>query len=162
MIKNALVVLVLLALVSCNNAKKETQTSIEKQPNFEAEYLDGYFPKNDIEFNAEVKALVVANQTNFDKYFGIAQTMNNNVPAIDFDKNKVVAIISAPSDKKQQIVITGTDLENNKLIVKYKLKVGEETQSSTSTDLKMFPIPKSVYAVDFTIDNDESKINKKQ
>ncbi|AFL80483.1 hypothetical protein Aeqsu_0982 [Aequorivita sublithincola DSM 14238] len=160
--KNTLVLLILLALVSCNNSKKETQTNLDQQSDFEVEYLEGYFPKNDIEFDAEVKALVIANQTDFDKYFGIAQTMNNKVPAIDFEKNKVAAIISAPSDKKQQIVITGTDLKNNKLIVKYKLKVGEDAQSFTSTDQKMFPIPKSVYAVDFVIDRDDSKTNKKQ
>lgn len=87
--KNTLVLLILLALVSCNNSKKETQTNLDQQSDFEVEYLEGYFPKNDIEFDAEVKALVIANQTDFDKYFGIAQTMNNKVPAIDFEKTKL-------------------------------------------------------------------------
>lgn len=156
-LKNTIVILVVLTLVSCNNANKDSQIEIEKQSGFEVEYLEGYFPKNDIEFNAPVKALVIANKEKLDKYFGIAQTMENRVSTIDFDKNKVVAIISAPSDKKQKIVITSTNLKDNKLEVKYKVIVEDDAQTFTSTDLKMFPIPKSVYGVDFVIDKDEPK-----
>lgn len=158
--KNIIVVFALLALVSCNNTNKETNRI--KEADFEAEYLEGYFPKNDMEFNAPVRALVIDNQENFDKYFGVAQTMKNQVSRIDFEKNKVVSIISAPSDKKQKLVISSVNLKNNKLLVKYKVQDEGEIQSFTSTDLKMFPIPKSVYGVDFVVDQDEPQTTKKQ
>lgn len=158
--KYTLLIIILLAFVSCNNTEKETDT--DKQLGFQAQYLEGYFPKNDIEFNAPVKTIVITKKVDFDKYFGIAQTMKNKVSTIDFDKYKVVALISAPSDKKQNILVTRTDLKNNKLQVKYKVQVGEETQSFTSTDLKMFPIPKSVNAVDFIIDREKPETIKKE
>ncbi|WP_026451163.1 hypothetical protein [Aequorivita capsosiphonis] len=158
--KNILLIIILLAFVACNNAEKDANA--EKQVGFEVEYLEGYFPKNDIQFNAPVKTLIINKKEDFDKYFGIAQTMKNQVPTIDFDKNKVVAIISAPSDKKQEILIPSADLKKNRLVVKYKVMADKVTQSFTSTDLKMFLIPKSVYAIDFIIDSDEPETSKKE
>lgn len=158
--KSTFLIIVLLAVASCNNTEKEIDKV--KQLGFQAEYLEGYFPKNDIDFNVPVKTIVITKKEDLDKYFGIAKTMQNKVPSIDFDKNKIVALISAPSDRKQKIVITSTHLKNNKLKIRYKVIDGQETESFTSTDLKMFPIPKSVRAVDFSIDRTESETIKKE
>ncbi|WP_310991571.1 hypothetical protein [Aequorivita marina] len=156
--KHTLVLIVLLTLASCNNTKNEPNTN--EKPEFEVNFLEGYFPKNDIEFNAPVKTLVIRDKESFQKYFGIAQTMKNDIPEIDFENHKVIALISAPSDKKQEIAVTNTQLKKNKIQVKYKLILGKETQSFTATALKIFTIPESVYAVDFIVDRNKDKTQK--
>ncbi|NGX83130.1 hypothetical protein [Aequorivita sp. KMM 9714] len=152
-------IICMFVLFSCNDGNKENQKVIEnKNSGFSVELIENYFPKNDIEFSSPVKTVVISNKVRFEQFFGVAKTMNNEISPIDFEENKVVALIAKPSDVKQEIFITATELKKNKLLVKYKLKQGE-TQSFTSADLKMFTIPKSVYAVDFVIDRDESENN---
>lgn len=142
-------------LSSCNDEKKDDEKIRDNaHSSFTVELLEHYFPKNDIEFNSPVRAMVISDKVRFEQFFGIAKTMNNESATINFEEKKVVALIAKPSDVKQEVLITATELKNNKLLVKYKLKHGE-TQSFTETDLKMFTIPISVYAVDFVVDNDE-------
>ena len=151
--KNTLVIFVLLILVSCNDAKKENQNTNSEST---IELMEGYFPKNDIEFNQPVRVIIAKNKEDFDRYFGIAKTMTNTISEIDFDKNKVVAIIAKPSDNEQSIKIFETKLKNNKLAINYKLEIGEP-QSFSSSDMKMFKIPKSINAVDvFSDEKNES------
>ncbi len=142
--KNTLVIFFLLILVSCNDFKKENE-KVKSEPTIEL--MEGYFPKNDIEYNQPVRVIIATNKQDFDKYFGVAKTMTNTISEIDFDKNKVVAIIAKPSDNEQTIIISETKLKNNKLAINYKLEIGE-LQSFSSSDLKMFKIPKTINAVD--------------
>ena len=144
----------LMALVLSCGKPKEKQTS-EAIPNsdFKVELINGYFPKNNIDFVTPAKAMVINDQENFERYFGAAQTMTASAQKIDFDKKKVVAIIAAPSNRKTEIAITKTHLQNNKLMVNYKILRGEKLNHS-ATDLKMFAIPRSVNAVDISMDND--------
>lgn len=137
-------VLFVLVLLSCNDAKKDGQNSNSES---DVELIEGYFPKNNIEFSQPIKVITIANKQDFDSYFGVAKTMTNNISKIDFDKNKVVALIARPSNKEQTINIIETKLKNNKLAINYKLEIGE-SQSFSSSDLKMFKVPKSVYALD--------------
>ncbi|MGO3182520.1 MAG: hypothetical protein ACTIJ9_06770 [Aequorivita sp.] len=149
--KSTLVIFFLLILVSCNDAKKEGENT-----NSEAsvELMEGYFPKNDMEFNQPVRVIITDKKEDFDRYFGVAKTMTNTVSEIDFDKNKVVAIVTEPSDRKQIIKISETKLKNNKLGINYKLEIGD-SQSFSSQALKMFKVPKSIYAIDVYSDVEE-------
>lgn len=140
--KSTVTILLVLSFFSCNDPKKKDATS--ETP---IELIEGYFPKNDIEFNQPVRVIVTKNKEDFDKYFGVAKTMTNTVFEIDFDKNKVVAIVAKPTDRKQTIKISETKLKNNKLVIKYKLEIGD-SQSFSSSDLKMFKVPKSIKAIE--------------
>lgn len=152
-------IICMFVLLACNDGNKENLGVIENENSgFSVELLENYFPKNEIEFNSPVKTVVISDKERFEQFFGVAKNMNNVISPIDFEENKVVALIAKPSDVKQEILITATKLKKNKLLVKYKLKQGE-ARSFTSTDLKMFAIPKSVYAVDFVIDRAESENN---
>lgn len=142
--KNTLVIFVLLILVSCNDTKKENQ-NINSESTIEL--LEGYFPKNDIEFNQPVRVIIATNKEDFDRYFEVAKTMTNTISEIDFNKNKVVAIIAKPTDAKKIIKISETKLKNNKLGINYKLEISEP-QSFSSSEMKIFKIPKSINAVD--------------
>jgi len=137
-------VLFVLALFSCDNAKKDGQNTTSESA---VELIEGYFPKNDIAFSQPVKIITTDNKLDFDHYFGVAKTMTNSITAIDFDKYKIVSLIAKPSNKEQTIKIIETKLKNNKLAINYKLEIGAE-QSFSSTDLKMFKVPISVYAID--------------
>ncbi|WP_313112243.1 hypothetical protein [Aequorivita sediminis] len=152
-------IICMFVLLSCNDANKENlEVNENEKSGFSVELLENYFPKNEIEFNSPVKAVVIGDKVRFEKFFGVAKNMNNVILPIDFEENKVVALIAKPSNVKQEIFITATELKKNKLLVKYKLKQGK-TLSFTATDLKMFTIPKSVYAVDFVVDSDKSENN---
>lgn len=140
--KSTVTILLVLSIFSCNDAKKKDANS--ETP---IELIEGYFPKNDIEFNQPVKVIVTGNKEDFDRYFGVAKTMINTVSEIDFDKNKVVAIVAKPTDRKQTIKISETKLKNNKLVIKYKLEIGD-SQSFSSSDLKMLKVPKSIKAIE--------------
>ncbi|WP_347373761.1 hypothetical protein [Aequorivita sp. Q41] len=144
--------LLVFSMISCNNKESTQKETTNTNSDFSVVYLENYFPRNDIEFTTPVKAMVISNREKFDSYFGIAQTMYNKVTPIDFEKNKVVAIITEPSDVKQEIIITETLLKDNKLLVKYKIEKGE-IRSFTANDLKLFEIPKTIYGVDFTTEN---------
>jgi hypothetical protein len=150
------------ALFSCNDLNNDKQEeTVNNNSEFSVILLKHYFPKNDIEFTSPVKAMVIQNKEKFDAHFGVAQTMKNAATPIDFEKNKVVAIITKPSEEKLELALIETVLKENRLMVKYKTRQAK-TQSHSSSDLKMFTIPKSVYAVDFVIDTDEPQSHKKQ
>lgn len=153
--KNILGIFVLLLLVSCNDAKKENEI-VDSEPAIEL--MEGYFPKNDIEIDQSVRVIIAKNKEDFDRYFGVAKTMTNRISDIDFDKNKVVALIAKPSENKQTITISETKLKNNKLAINYKLEVGD-VQSFSSTEMKMFKIPQSINAVDVFSDVKEESPN---
>lgn len=155
--KFAGMILLVLSLFSCNDVKKEDQ-NVNSEASIEL--MEGYFPKNDIEFNQPVKVITVANKKDFERYFGTAKTMTNIVSEIDFDKNKIVAIVAKPSEKKQTISIIDTELKKNKLAINYKLELGEPL-SFTSSDLKMFKVPKSVYAINVYSDDKDKRTKTK-
>ena len=149
------------ALISCNNPKNEGKVENKDDgPEFSVVFLENYFPKNNIEFTSPVKVMVIDNKNRFDEFFGIAQTMKNSATPIDFEKNKVVALISKPSDELLKIQLTETRLKDNNLLVKYKT-IPSEAQSFVSSDLKMFSIPKSIYAIDVVIDTEATETTKK-
>lgn len=158
--KIAISILCMFTLLSCNDMKKDNQEeTVNNNSEFSVVLLKNYFPKNNIEFASPVKAAVIDNKKRFDEYFGVAQTMKNAATPIDFENNKVVALITKPSEEKLEIALTETVLKDNKLLVKYKTRQAE-AQSHSSSDLKMFTIPKSVYGVDFVVDTDETQTKK--
>lgn len=158
-IKKALsLALIVGVLLACNTPKKKEIKEV-KAPTMEKkedvkmgatrfEQLKGYFVKNDVEFDKAYKFVVVSNQENFDKYFGVAKTMNNEVTPLDFDKFNVAGILMKPIDKASKIEITKYTAEGAKQIVGFTNVLGEN-QTFTSGTLMLFKLPKSRTSVDF-------------
>ncbi len=123
--------------------KEQTTTGVTR---FEA--LNGYFVKNDVKFDKDIIYAVVTGQGDFDKYFGIAKTMDNKPTALNFDKFNVAAIMLKPSKKAQKINLGRYTAEGAKQIVEFNIETGAD-QSFTSGGLLLFKIPKSKTSVDF-------------
>ena len=110
--------------------------------------LRGYFVKNSVTFTDSFKHVVVSNQNDFDKYFGIARTMNNETDMVNFDENSVIAILTKPSLVTHKIEIIYCDLAGGKLTVKYHISNDAEN-SFKSSGLLLATIPKNVTSVIF-------------
>lgn len=126
---------------------KEGNTIYKKKA---VEKLDGYFVKNTVEFddNYDFKHIVVTSQEDFDKYFGVAKTMNNRVDKVDFEENSVIAIMAKPSKYTKKIRLVYYEFDDDKLWIKYHIAVGSEN-TYESTGLYLASIPKNVTSIEF-------------
>jgi len=122
------------------------------------EKLNGYFVKNTVNFDKDYKYIAVSNQEDFDKYFGIAKTMNNKVTPLDFNKFNVAAILNIPSNKSEKIKLVQYTSKNGAMTVKYELEGGSD-QTYTSGDMLVFKIPKGITKIDFISEDHSKTIN---
>jgi len=152
------VLMILIGLSSCNAIIEPNKGTVEKT-NVEIEYLNGYFPRNDIFFETETMHIIITNRDDFDNYFGIAKTMNNIISEIDFNENHVVGILTKPSDEPMVVSIQNAVANKHILTVYYKT-VTMEKQSFTSSDIKIFQIPKTINSVHFSSEKGMIKIDK--
>ncbi|WP_066217866.1 hypothetical protein [Formosa haliotis] len=111
-------------------------------------YINGYFPQNNIKYTEGTRHFVFTNQSDFETYFSVAKTMQNEVTAIDFEHYNIAAITAKPNNKKQQISISETIIDNSHAEIKYAVKE-QGTQTYTSTAVVLMTIPKSVKTVEF-------------
>ncbi len=142
-IKNSIVILLIIAFsTSCSSGDKQKA-------------LEGYFVKNNVVFQSNVEHLVLTNKADFDTYFGVAKTMKNDITEVNFETNNVLAIISKPSDNTK-LGINSMSEDNNMFTIDYQLSK-KEKQSHTSSDVKLFTIPKTVKQVKF-VSGETSKL----
>lgn len=92
--------MMLITSSSCDSTKKINAIGNDTSL-LELTYLEGYFSRNDIAFDSEIKHIVVTGQADFDNFFGIAKTMDNTIFEIDFQKENIAAVILRPSYKSQ-------------------------------------------------------------
>jgi hypothetical protein len=106
---------------------------------------DSYFEKNNSGLKGGVAYLVLRNQTEFDKVFGTAATMDNNsfLPDGAFDSMLVLAAIKRNSSLRKYEV-TQTAQENGKLYVRYKT-VDEQPSTATFSSPLILAVPKGKY-----------------
>lgn len=129
-IKSLIFVIIANATISCTNIPK----NVTLTP------LSHFFVKNGIEKDSTTKTLVIDSKKEFDKYFGIAKTMNSTIPEIDFKNDVVLAIIGETTDSKTAITIISSKLVGDKVTVKYDITKGEK-QSFSHTPLLLFSAP---------------------
>ena len=157
--KKVLSVVLLAGVLFACDAPKKKEIKEVKKPAMEKkeavkmgatrfEELKGYFVKNNVVFDSDYKFVAVSNQEDFDKYFGIAKTKNNEITALDFDKFNIAGILVKPSNKASKIEMTKYTSEGAKTIVGFTSVFGKE-QNFTSGALMLFKIPKSRTSVDF-------------
>ena len=131
-----------------NNEQEVQQTSQEKTMVTRFEALKGYFVKSNVVFEGDSKYVVVTNTDDFNQYFGIAKTMNNEVTALDFEKFNVAAIILKPSNKLHEIKLEKYTSKDGITLVGFYVEEGEE-RDFTASSLLLFKIPKSIKSIDF-------------
>jgi len=123
-------------------------TTIFKRPTVEE--LDGYFVKNTVEFdeNFEFQHVVVTNQDDFDRYFGVAKTMENTVDRVDFEENSVIGIMTRPSEISKEIDLVHCVFDDDTMMVHYSIRQGSKN-TYESTGLLLAEIPKGISRVEF-------------
>ncbi|UBM59068.1 hypothetical protein LAG90_00140 [Marinilongibacter aquaticus] len=121
-------------LISCNSPQNVALKAIE-----------GYFPKNNIQFQDEAKALILVGKESFDENFGPAKTMSNEIGRLDFENNHYAAIVTSPSQTEKNIVIISSQIKGHTLEIEYALKYGEKRSFNASAS-KIFEVPKTVTA----------------
>lgn len=157
-------------IFACNTTKKE-ELKQTKEPVMEKneqviggvtrfEELKGYFVKNTVDFDKDIEYVAVSNQEDFDKYFGIAKTMDNVVTPLDFEKFNVAGILLKPAKKAMKIKMTKFTAEGAKQIIGFNIETSDD-QSFTSGKVLLFKIPKSRTSVDFIYDGETKNIQVK-
>ena len=159
-LKNVFVLAVIMGvLFACDNPQKKKEAQKTNEQTMKKteqttttvtrfEELKGYFVNNDVVFDKDYKFVVVSNNEDFDKYFGIAKTMGNEISELNFEKFNVAGILSKPSNRANKIEVTTYTSKKGKTSVGFIDKVGDE-QNFTSGALLLFKIPKSIISVDF-------------
>ena len=154
--KFLLFAVVLVLLCSCVDVSPET-TGLEPGKEVETiaekpivEKLNGYFVKNTVNFddNYDFKHIVITNQKDFDKYFGIAKTMTNQVDKVNFAENYVIAIITRPAKISRKIDLIYCELNDDRLLIKYHIREGSKNPYAAS-GLYLATIPRNVVQVKF-------------
>ena len=143
-----------MALVACKPGTKapadSSAASAQSEPSapkaIQVTPLHGYFVKNTVAMDRDCQALVLGSQTEFDIYFGVAKTMANEISPVDFEKSRIVAIFTAPSETEKTISVGKAERSGNKLTVHYKIDTGAK-RTFTSTALVLFPIPRDIESV---------------
>ncbi|MFV0531105.1 MAG: hypothetical protein ACK5MD_06665 [Flavobacteriales bacterium] len=164
--KNIILWLFTIGIISCNsentpkNISQMNDTSANRYAqNFELQQLEGYFLKNDISLEKDVNSMVFSTEEEFNAYFGVAKTMNNTVPPIDFNTERVAAILITPTNLKIDFSIINTQKTGTELQVVYTLIKGKK-QSFTTAPVYLFKIPKNntLQSIEFVYDNDHNII----
>ena len=103
-----------------------------------------YFEKNNSNLRGETSYLVFKNQTDFDKVFGAAATMDRNtfLPDDAFDSMIVVAAIKRGAWRTYEM--PQTNLENGNLYVSYNT-TDQAPSSATFSSLLILSVPKGNY-----------------
>ena len=168
--KNIILIALLAIVVSCKETKQETkeESTSETEKIVESkksvmtatkfEKLNGYFVKNTVNFDKDYKYIAVSNQEDFDKYFGIAKTMNNKITPLGFDKFNVAAILNIPTNKSEKIKLVQYTSKSGTMTIKYEIEKGGD-QTYTSGDMLIFKIPKGITKIDFISENRSETIN---
>ena len=152
------ILLVSLVFAGCKDGAKSAAGSGSPSPGadrpatqaagkaFDAVPMQGYFVKNTVAIDGDSKTVVLGSKAEFDKYFGVAKTMDNTVTPVDFSKSRVVAIFTKPSEAETKIVLTKTERDAGTLTVHYKVETGAKRGFAT-TALVLFPIPNDIETV---------------
>jgi len=146
-----LVFAVLFIIIGCVNSKNESSSDGEKSVTSVTRFekLSGYFVKNNVKINDDYKFVTFNNQTDFDKYFGVAKTMDNDITPLDFNKYNIAAIIVKPTNNKDDITINRYTSKNGVTTVEFSNNKGDK-QSFLTTQFVAFKIPISITSVDFS------------
>lgn len=160
-----IIILVVLfhSIFSCTSKVNANFNSAEEVENtfkpFEIHAIEGYFLKNTILLQDTINYMVFSNQKDFNTYFGTAKTMKNTPTPINFNTERIAAILSEPTDFLIDFkVITSIQTEKG-IHVSYSLEKGEQ-QSFISSPLFLFKIPKktTIASIKFIHNHNHSTI----
>lgn len=102
--------------------------------------LDNYFVKNDVVLAGNINLLIAKDAAAFNKQFGAAKTMNNNVVAPDFANNVILAIVGQQSNVAATITVEQVTSDASGLTVLVAVTEGEP-QTYNSTPMALISIP---------------------
>lgn len=141
--KNSILFCALALLVS--QCGQNPGTATEKQPAGYTGYKEikpGYFLKNTIKLDQPVTVLIFSSQGMFDQYFGFGKTMDNEADNIDFNTQKVIALLNNVTSLETTLDIKSARQTADSLIFKVLKREGN-LLSYQSTPIKLYSFPKA-------------------
>ncbi len=149
-------------MVACSSKASKTETQPDSTATVEVapqvlpvtvQTLNGYFLKNTYKLAEDTACILFADQSSFDKAFGMAKTMTNKVDKPDFDKNVVAAVALKATNTKTEIAISKAEKVDEMIHVYVEVTKGEPL-TYTMQPLVLFSFPKEagVSSVNFMMD----------
>lgn len=142
-----LFVFLVFGLYSCSSNKPQSEQQSASVANVQdqakADNMSSVVEIKDVEnyFSTQrpkEQEFLVLNDSDFEKYFHPAKTMNNTVTKIDFTKERVGAIILPETEYNTTITINKVSLDGKRLIVDYTVTKDQNKQSYTIVPSKVF------------------------
>ena len=118
----------------------ESENDSQNLKNVELMDVDGYFSTERVT-SPEVMLL---NETDFDKYFHPAKTLDNVLTIIDFDTQKAGAIILPETKNDVTISLDSSYLKGRTLNIIYSIMQESDERSFTITPVKVFTFEASL------------------
>lgn len=134
--------------------KASTENTIETEPSIQLYPVDGYFSTVKL---TEPKVYIL-DQATFEKNFQPAKTMENSPTEINFDMEKVGAIVLPETPFETTITIDSTSLYNKTLHIYYSINKGQEKRTFTIIPTEIFTFDAEVDAASVSFDNEGRSI----
>jgi len=136
--KNFVMFISVLAMLSCNNAKNIAGSRIGLVP------LDNYFVKNNVSLAEDTTYLAVTNSATFENYFGVAKTMDNKIITPDFSSQTVVSVILKPTNKNVSVKLVSATVAGKEFNIYYSISNNGADLSYTHTPMAVATVPRAI------------------
>jgi len=148
--------------VAADATKSTTADSIVLIP--ARDITSGYFLRNDVQLKEPVQAFLITNQSAFDKLFGIAKTMNKQVPTINFDQERVIAVVYQRTDRPVALFPDGFQVfaSNGEWQVRFSPRTNDNKESYLSSPIFLRAVPKGKDKVRVFAGDHEIKVSERQ
>lgn len=132
-------------LAACGSDPKSpdaqsTQPAVQEQK-LEAKLLKNYFLLNSVEVK-ERQCWLMSGQAEFEKMFGLAKTMRNEIITPNFDSSFVGAIAVPPARRMTDFRITKIERVGDVANVHFEIIEGDDELTWTSQPVQVFTFPK--------------------
>jgi hypothetical protein len=121
-----------------------TTMNSSKTVNKDKARLGGYFAKSAANQPDLVNYYAIKKQRDFDKSFGVAETMENKAKKPDFSDQMVVAVVGKPTNREYNIEIVKTEVDGENLNVHYDINYTWKDLSYTITPTALMTVSKDL------------------
>lgn len=125
---------------SCSDNPSKESPSTAGIKDLPVSLLSGYFLNNTVERSDAMAFYVIDDQAEFEKYFGVAKTMTNEITQVDFKTERVGALIHPDANNEVKISVNKLQREGEKAMVDFSVSTGAP-QSFTISPVVLFKLP---------------------
>lgn len=125
---------------SCANDDSKGPATPKGLQDLPVSLMSGYFLNNTVERSDAMAFYVIDDQAEFEKYFGVAKTMTNEITQVDFKTERVGALIHPDANTDVQMKVSKLQRDGDKAIVDFSVSTGAP-QSFTISPVVLFKLP---------------------